>query len=129
MDWKEIFTALALLGGGGSLAALAWWVKIGRTIEGRNAERTSNDWFQKVIARQDREAERQRDEMQTLRERNENLQRELLDLKNSFHRETRVFRGTVAGIGRDLRKLNDGKIPEERLETSIHISGMGPLDP
>ncbi len=129
MDWKEAFTALALLGGGGSLAALAWWVKIGRTIEGRSAERTSNDWFQKVIARQDREAERQRDEMQSLRERNENLQRELLDLKNSFHRETRVFRGTVAGIGRDLRKLNDGKIPEERLETSIHISGMGPLDP
>ncbi len=129
MDWKEVFTALGIVGGGGSLAALAWWVKMGRTIEGRNAERSSNDWFQKVIARQDREAERQRDEMQSLRERNESLQRELLDLKNSFHRETRVFRGTVAGIGRDIRKLNDGKIPEDRLETSIHMTGFGPLDP
>ncbi len=129
MDWKEVFTALGIVGGGGTLLGLAWWFKVGRMLEGRSAERTSNDWFQKVIARQDREAERQRDEMQGLRERNENLQRELLDLKNSFHRETRVFRGTVAGIGRDLRKLNDGKIPEERLETSIHISGMGPLDP
>ncbi len=129
MDWKEVFTALGIVGGGGSLAALAWWVKMGRTIEGRSAERSSNDWFQKVIARQDREAERQRDEMQSLRERNESLQREILDLKNSFHRETRVFRGTVAGIGRDLRKLNDGKIPEDRFETRINITGMGPLDP
>ncbi len=129
MDWKEFFAALGILGGGGSLAALAWWVKMGRTIEGRSAERTSNDWFQKVIARQDREAERQRDEMQSLRERNETLQRELLDLKNNFNRETRVFRGAIAGIGRDMRMVNDGKIPEERLETSIYISGMGPLDP
>ncbi|MBA2412833.1 MAG: hypothetical protein H0V63_08410 [Burkholderiaceae bacterium] len=129
MDWKEVFTALGIVGGGGSLAALAWWVKMGRTIEGRNAERSSNDWFQKVIARQDREAERQRDEMQSLRERNESLQRELLDLKNSFHRETRVFRSVSAATARDIRKINDGRIPEERLETIIGITGMNPLDP
>ncbi len=129
MDWKEVFTALGIVGGGGSLAVLAWWVKMGRTIEGRSAARFANQWHQKVIERQDQEAARLRAELQTVRERNENLQREILDLKNSFHRETRVFRGTVASIGRDIRKLNDGKIPEERLETSIHMTGFGPLDP
>lgn len=128
MDWKEVLTALGILGGGGTLVGIAWWFKVGRMIEGRGAERFANDWHQKVIERQDREAERLRAELQTVRERNESLQREVLGLRQTFDRETRVFRAVSSATARDIRLLNDGKIPEERLETSIHIPGLGPLD-
>ena len=44
-------------------------------------------------------------------------------------REIRVFRGVTRSMANDLRLVNDGRIPEERLETQIHVTGLGPLDP
>jgi hypothetical protein len=59
-------------------------------------------------------------------------EKEALEYRQRVEREFRVFRSVSKATVADIKTLaaaGANTIPEDRLETTIHITGMGPLDP
>lgn len=80
------------------------------------AERFANDWHQKVIDRQDREAERLRAEIANLSDRLTITSKRMLELELDNKIKQKVIRDIVA----DIRMVKRDEIPIEQLHTGSY---------
>jgi hypothetical protein len=57
-------------------------------------------------------------------------EKEFMEFRRKTNREFEIQRKVSAAMNRDLKLVNTsgGNVPEERLETAILITGLGPLD-
>ena len=122
MDWQAILTNLGITGAGLAIAAplvKRWLVQ--------NMASNTADFQARAIQKETidflKEQLRDRDERISA------LQAAHLESRRAMDREIRVFRSTTRSMANDIRLVNDGRVPEERFETQIHVTGMGPLDP
>ncbi len=123
-----------MFGGGAvaSLGGLAWYRKIKADLRVIAAEGTAEAINQAIIDKlrgeldwRDKNYREQRD---FDKERFTLLQSEYLAFKKSVQMEQGISREISKAVINDLRTINSGRVPEERLETQILRTGMGPLD-
>lgn len=115
MDWAQLMAAagagIATAGG----AIYYTFRKMRREFAADGAERFANDWHQKVIARQDQEAARQREEIHVLRETVTQTTRRLLEVEMRERVKERVIRDII----KDIRLVKKDELPIESLNTSL----------
>ena len=118
---QPVLTGLLSAVIGGSLIGLAWWFKIRRMIEGRDAEKFANDWHQQVIARQDREAERLRAEIHVLREASTMTSKRVLELEL----DNKVKQNVIREMVEDIRLVKRDKMTVDQLQTGSYTGTDG----
>jgi hypothetical protein len=101
---------LGVFGGG-----YAIWRKINRDFAADGAERFANDWHQKVIARQDQEADRLRAEIAALRAVNTDNQRRILEVEQRERAKEKVIRDII----KDIRLVKREEITVGQLNTGL----------
>lgn len=128
MDWQTLITSL--LGGGGGAALIVYLLKRWLVHQMSNdAARGSALIIKDDIIKQLRLEMRDRDADWQLRW--DRREKDGMEYRQRVDRELRVFRSVSQATVKDIRTLaaaGPNTIPEDRLETTIHITGMGPLD-
>jgi hypothetical protein len=115
MDWLSLAgAALAAIatGGAGVYYTLR---KMRREFAADGAERFANDWHQKVIERQDREADRLRNEIAALRENATMTTKRLLEVELRERVKEKVIRDII----KDIRLVKRDEMPVEQLNTGL----------
>lgn len=119
MAWLELI-------GKGLLAVAAGAYALTRKAK---KDASADDAAKEVEAIYKRATKFAREELARRDTRIDELNAEILDLRNALKREVRVFQSVSRATVRDLQLINSGRIPEERFETTrINVDGMGPLD-
>lgn len=112
---------LQLLGAvGGGIATAAGGIyyltrKLRREFAADGAERFANDWHQKVIARQDNEAARLREEIAILREHSTQTTRRLLEVELRERAKDKVLKDII----KDIRLVKRDEMPLDQLNTGL----------
>lgn len=88
--------------------------KLRRDFAADGAERYANDWHQKVIARQDRELERMRNDLVILRENMTQSSSRILSLEN----ENKIKQSVINDLVHEVRLVKRGVMRPEDLNTS-----------
>lgn len=115
MDWPTVFgTAFGAIGGG-ALTIWSIWRYVKRANASDKSEKFSNDWLQEVIARQDREAERLRDEIRLAREGSTMLSKRVLELEI----ENKVARKVTNDLVEQVRLVKRDKLDPHDLHTNV----------
>lgn len=114
----DFLTALGtILGSVGATITAGYYLlrKLRRDISTDGAERFANDWHQKVIARQDQESARLRNEIGRLSETMTQSTARILELE----RENAVKRKVISELVEDIRAVKRGSRGPETLDTGI----------
>lgn len=133
MDWQTLATSL--LGGGGGAALIGYGIlrKLRHDVASDSASADARLIQKETIADlrgeiRELRAERKERDVEH-RERLEALRREYTEFKNKQQRENIISQEVSKAVMKDLRTIKSPDIGEDRLETTIYVSGMGPLDP
>lgn len=114
-DWLSILGTIAASMVASVTAGYYGLRKLRRDFAADGAERYANDWHQKVIARQDRELERIRNDMQVMREMMTQANARILELE----RENSVKRKIISEMQNELRRVKAGIVRPEEINTGI----------
>jgi hypothetical protein len=116
MDLSSVATAIftASLAIPASIYGAIRWIR--RTDAADHAERFANDWHQKVIERQDREAERLRAEIARLGELITQGHARILELE----RENKVKRDIIRALVNDMSLVKRDKLDPHELQTDVY---------
>lgn len=129
MGLEEIIRMLVGGAIGGVAVGLPMYLKANRQVATHIAEKSGMQIKEELI--KDLRIElRERDADWQLRW--DRREKEALEYRHRVEREFRVFRNVSQATAKDIRTLaaaGANTIPPEQLETQIHITGMGPLDP
>lgn len=129
MDLQEIVRMLVGGAIGGVAVGLPMYLKANRQVATHVAEKSALIIKDELVT-QLRMEMRERDADWQLRW--DRREKEALEYRHRVEREFRVFRNISQAVSKDIRTLASAganTIPEERLETQMLITGMGPLDP
>lgn len=123
MDWSTVFAAgtTALVGIPAAVYGAVRYIR--RTESSDKAERYANDWHQKVIERQDREAERLRGEIAALRDSATMVNKRVLELEL----ETKTARKVTRDLVEQVRLVKRDKMDPHDLHTNIFTDSGGSL--
>ena len=123
MDWSTIFASgtAALVGIPAAIYGAVRYIR--RTESGDKAERYANDWHQKVIERQDREAERLRAEIAALRDSATMVNKRVLELEI----ENKVARKVTAELVEQVRLVKRDRMDPHDLKTNVFTDSEGHL--
>jgi hypothetical protein len=123
MDWSTIFAAgtTALVGIPAAVYGAVRYIR--RTESSDKAERYANDWHQKVIERQDREAERLRAEIAALRESATMVNKRVLELEL----ETKTARKVTRDLVEQVRLVKRDRLDPHDLQTNVFTDSGGHL--
>jgi hypothetical protein len=116
MDWQTIVAAIGSAAVAVPAAIYGAVRYIRRTEASDGAERFANEWHQKVIDRQDREAERLRAEIQTMRENASIMAKRVLEVEL----ENKVKRQALQSAIDDIRLLKRDKLTPDDLHTDVY---------
>ena len=123
MDWATIFASgtAALVGIPAAVYGAVRYIR--RTEWGDKAERYANDWHQKVIERQDREAERLRAEIAALRDSATMVNKRVLELEI----ENKVARKVTNELVEQVRLVKRDRMDPHDLKTDVFTDSGGHL--
>lgn len=96
--------------------------KLRRDFAADGAERYANDWHQKVIARQDRELERMRNDMTIIREMMTQSNARILSLEN----ENKIKQKVINDLIHELRLVKRGVMRPEDINTGVYEDVRSP---
>lgn len=128
MDLQEIVRMLVGGAIGGVAVGLPMYLKANRQVATHIAEKSALQIKDELI-KELRISKREQDS--EWQEKWDRREKEALEYRQRVEREFRVFRSVSQATVKDIRTLaaaGSNTIPEDRLETQILITGMGPLD-
>lgn len=120
MDWPSIATGITTAVVSVPLAIWGVLRHVRKTNDADRSEKFSNDWLQKVIDRQDREAEKLRAEIQTMRENASTMAKRVLEVEL----ENKVKRQALQSAIDDIRLLKRDKLTPDDLHTDVYRGSL-----